>query len=145
MTQETLILADTEATLAFGRQLGETLPPNSVLLLDGDLGAGKTTLIKGLGKGLGILDPILSPTFTLINEYSRGRLPLYHFDLYRLSPAEVAELTPELYWDGIEVPPGITAIEWSERLPYHPPQYWQISLKLTSDEGREVLIVPPVG
>ncbi|MDB9315312.1 tRNA (adenosine(37)-N6)-threonylcarbamoyltransferase complex ATPase subunit type 1 TsaE [Spirulina sp. CS-785/01] len=144
MNQETLILADTEATLALGRQLGQKLLPNTVLLLDGDLGAGKTTLIKGLGEGLGILDPILSPTFTLINEYSQGRLPLYHFDLYRLSPAEVAELTPELYWEGVEVPPGITAIEWSERLPYHPPHYWQISLKLTPDEGREAVIVSPL-
>ncbi|MGB5596008.1 MAG: tRNA (adenosine(37)-N6)-threonylcarbamoyltransferase complex ATPase subunit type 1 TsaE, partial [Crocosphaera sp.] len=87
-----LILPNFEATKALGQQLGQNLPEGSVLLLKGDLGAGKTTLVQGIGEGLGITDPIVSPTFTLINEYNQGRLPLYHLDLYRLQPEEVVEL-----------------------------------------------------
>jgi tRNA threonylcarbamoyladenosine biosynthesis protein TsaE len=134
----TLHLPDAAATLTLGQHLGRTLPP-TVLLLSGDLGAGKTTLIQGLGQGLGIVDPILSPTFTLINEYTDGRLPLYHLDLYRLDPAGVATLYPELYWDGVEVEPGIMAIEWAERLPYLPPAYLDIHLH-TVEQSRQITL-----
>jgi tRNA threonylcarbamoyladenosine biosynthesis protein TsaE len=123
-----IFLADTAATCDLGRKLGQSLPPNSVVLLFGDLGAGKTTLVQGLGAGLGIRDSIVSPTFTLVNEYLDGRLPLYHLDLYRLHPSEVSGIEPEFYWEGIEVEPGITAIEWSERLPYYPARYLAIHL-----------------
>lgn len=130
-------LKSSEETQAWGRSLGETLGPNTVILLLGDLGAGKTTLIQGLGQGLAIEEPIVSPTFTLINEYHDGRLPLYHFDLYRLEGAEVDEIYPELYWEGEEVPPGIVAIEWGQRLSYLPEDYLQIELGFREDGGRQ--------
>lgn len=120
-------LPDMQATQSLGRALGEQLSAGSVLLLKGDLGSGKTTLVQGLGKGLGIT-AIDSPTFTLINEYTKGRLPLYHIDLYRLSPTEADGLFLETYWDGVEVEPGIVAIEWSERLTYLPPQPIEVAL-----------------
>ena len=108
--------------------MGRSLSPGSVLLLSGDLGAGKTTLVQGIGEGLNISEPIVSPTFTLIVEYLEGRIPLYHLDLYRLDPPQVPGVTPEIYWEGIEVEPGIMAIEWAERLPYLPEDYLQINL-----------------
>src|SRR4028118_407740 len=110
----TIFLADAEATRSLGLSLGQSLPAGSVILLEGDLGAGKTTLVQGIGEGLGISDPIVSPTFTLINEYMEGRLPLYHLDLYRLEAKQVAALNLETYWEGVEVTPGIVAIEWAE-------------------------------
>lgn len=126
-----LFLPDAAATRNLGIQLGRSLPIGSVLLLEGDLGSGKTTLVQGIGAGLGIEDAIDSPTFTLINEYLGGRVPLYHLDLYRLNATETAGVYPELYWEGIEVEPGIVAIEWSERLPYKPANY--LSIQLTDD------------
>ncbi|HLO87684.1 MAG TPA: tRNA (adenosine(37)-N6)-threonylcarbamoyltransferase complex ATPase subunit type 1 TsaE [Nostocaceae cyanobacterium] len=121
-------LPNTEATLKLGFTLGENLTAGSVILLEGDLGAGKTTLVQGLGKGLGISDSIVSPTFTLINEYTEGRLPLYHLDLYRLEPPEVKALNLATYWEGIEVEPGIVAIEWAQRMPYQPDSYFIVHL-----------------
>lgn len=134
-------LPNTKATQALGQRLGEQLPANSVLLLKGDLGSGKTTLVQGLGKGLGIGD-IDSPTFTLINEYTKGRLPLYHIDLYRLSMAEADALYLETYWDGVEVAPGIVAIEWSERLSYLPPSPVELVIKYLP-EGRQAILTAP--
>jgi len=133
----TRFLADAEATRSLGVTLGKSLPPGSVILLEGDLGSGKTTLVQGIGEGLGITDPIVSPTFTLINEYPEGRLPLYHLDLYRLQPQEVVALNLESYWEGIEFPLGIVAIEWAQRLPDKPHSYLKISLHAT-DTGRQV-------
>lgn len=138
---QSIHLANPEATLELGRKLAQTLSPNSVILLQGDLGAGKTTLVRGLADGLGITEPILSPTFTLINEYTEGRLPLYHFDLYRLEPSETAELFPETYWEGIEVDPGITAIEWAQRLPYKPPAYLNLELEHTPTGERRATLI----
>lgn len=133
----TISLANTAATQAFGKRLGECLPTGSTLLLEGELGAGKTTLVQGLGEGLGITDAIVSPTFTLINEYPEGRIPLYHFDLYRLDPTETQGLQPELYWEGMEVEPGIVAIEWAQRLLYRPSRYLEIHL-IHQGEKRQV-------
>lgn len=90
------------------------------MLLSGPLGSGKTSLTQGLGAGLGIEQTIDSPTFTLINEYSAGRLPLYHVDLYRLEGKAADSLYLETYWEGEEVEPGILVIEWAERLNYLP-------------------------
>lgn len=136
----TLMLADETATRELGMQLGKTLLPGSVLLLEGDLGSGKTTLVQGIGAGLGIADAVDSPTFTLVNEYLDGRVPLYHLDLYRLSPTEVAALSLETYWEGIEVEPGIVAIEWAERLPYKPDRYLVIQLTYNENAGRQVTL-----
>ncbi|MBW4680054.1 MAG: tRNA (adenosine(37)-N6)-threonylcarbamoyltransferase complex ATPase subunit type 1 TsaE [Microcoleus vaginatus WJT46-NPBG5] len=141
----TVSLANAAATHSFGRALGQGLPAGSVILLEGDLGAGKTTLVQGLAEGLGITDAVVSPTFTLINEYHEGRLPLYHLDLYRLEPAEVATLYLETYWEGIEMPAGIVAIEWAERLPYFPPSYLQIRLTYQAESGRQVELMPAGG
>ena len=131
-------LANAEATRSLGVTLGQSLPVGSVILLEGDLGSGKTTLVQGIGEGLGITEPIVSPTFTLINEYTQGRLPLYHLDLYRLEPVEVAALHPETYWEGVEFPLGIVAIEWAERLPYKPPIYLRVCLNYQGDGDRRV-------
>ena len=113
-----------------------------MILLEGDLGAGKTTLVQGIGEGLGITDSIVSPTFTLINEYLEGRLPLYHLDLYRLEPEEVTALNLESYWEGIEFELGIVAIEWAERLSYKPQRYLSICLNYSVDTGRQASLIP---
>ncbi|MBZ8180105.1 tRNA (adenosine(37)-N6)-threonylcarbamoyltransferase complex ATPase subunit type 1 TsaE [Oscillatoria salina] len=136
MTQQQIYLLDAQATFNLGKRLGETLPPGSVILLEGDLGAGKTTLVQGIGAGLGITQVIVSPTFTLVNEYLDGRLPLYHLDLYRLSANEIEGIYPETYWEGSEVSPGITAIEWGQRLPYKPSAYLELQLSLSPQSGR---------
>lgn len=138
----TLALADTTATQALGIALGKLLLPGDVLLLQGDLGSGKTTLVQGLGLGLGITEPIVSPTFILLNEYSEARIPLYHLDLYRLDPAEVDTLHIEAYWEGWEFPAGIVAIEWAERLPYKPSRYLSIALSATEAGGRQATLIP---
>ncbi|MEL7034539.1 MAG: tRNA (adenosine(37)-N6)-threonylcarbamoyltransferase complex ATPase subunit type 1 TsaE [Cyanobacteria bacterium J06592_8] len=139
----TICLENSQATYHLGQRLGELLVSGCILLLEGDLGAGKTTLVQGLGAGLAIRENIESPTFTLINEYHSGRIPLYHLDLYRLDPAEVEQLNLELYWEGIEVPPGITAIEWAERLTYKPRDFIQINLTYQLDQGRFAEIIYP--
>lgn len=123
-----ILLPTLETTLDFGCLLGKHLPPSSTLLLMGNLGAGKTTLVKGIGRGLGIKESIVSPTFTLINEYLDGRIPLYHLDLYRLESSQINSLYPEIYWEGVEVEPGITAIEWSQLLSIKPASYIKIEL-----------------
>jgi tRNA threonylcarbamoyladenosine biosynthesis protein TsaE len=137
-----IFLADTDATQQLGITLGETLIAGSVILLEGDLGAGKTTLVQGIGKGLGITDSIVSPTFTLINEYTEGRIPLYHLDLYRLEPQEVTGLNLESYWEGMEVTPGIVAIEWAERMPYKPDSYLIVHLTYGERGTRQAKITP---
>jgi len=137
-----LSLADADATRRWGVTLGQTLAAGSVILLEGDLGAGKTTLVQGIGEGLGITDPIVSPTFTLINEYPSGRIPLYHLDLYRLEPPEVAALNLENYWEAVEVPFGIVAIEWAEKMPYKPENYLRICLTYDGEGHRQAEMIP---
>ena len=135
-----LSLGDTKATQELGKLLVTFLPPNSVVLLFGDLGAGKTTFVQGLGEGLGITTPIVSPTFTLVNEYLEGTMPLYHLDLYRVeNKSAIAQLFPETYWEGKEITPGITAIEWAERLPYFPSSYLQVKL-LKTNASRQAMV-----
>lgn len=106
--------ANSEAeTRAIAAALAPTLAPGAVLLLSGDLGAGKTAFVRGLAEGLG-LDPdeVTSPTFTLVHEYRGGRLPLIHVDLYRLDRAELDEIG----LDQDLAATGVTAVEWAERL-----------------------------
>jgi tRNA threonylcarbamoyladenosine biosynthesis protein TsaE len=103
-----------DETAAVGRELGATLSAGDVLLLYGDLGAGKTAFVRGLAEGLGAdRDEVSSPTFTLIQEYRGGRLPLFHVDLYRIEdPREFDELgLDEIAED------GVLAVEWAEKLP----------------------------
>jgi tRNA threonylcarbamoyladenosine biosynthesis protein TsaE len=103
-----------EETSSLGRKLAATLQAGDVVLLYGDLGAGKTAFTKGLAEGLGVSrDEVSSPTFTLIQEYRGGRLPLFHVDLYRLNdPREIEDLgLDEIAAD------GVIAIEWAEKLP----------------------------
>ncbi len=135
-------LKDQTATHKLGVDLGQSLPTGSVILLQGDLGSGKTTLVQGIGEGLGIKELIVSPTFTLINEYTAGRIPLYHLDLYRLEQEDVAQLHIESYWEGIEVQEGIVAIEWAERLPEKPLNYLHIYLTYHQQSGRIAEIIP---
>lgn len=135
-----LDLPDTEATHKFGVKLGRSLAAGTVILLQGDLGAGKTTLVQGIAEGLEIQDSVESPTFTLINEYLIGRIPLYHLDLYRLEPEEAEALHLESYWDGLERDLGIVAIEWPERLQYKPDNYLQICLSY-QDNGRQIEVI----
>jgi tRNA threonylcarbamoyladenosine biosynthesis protein TsaE len=129
-------LPDANATQMLGMELGQSLTAGGVLLLTGDLGSGKTTLVQGLAQGMNIVDSIVSPTFTIINEYFSGRLPLYHLDLYRLTDAEVDDLHLESYWLGLETELGIVAIEWAERLSYLPDDYLRIELTYDSVDGR---------
>jgi tRNA threonylcarbamoyladenosine biosynthesis protein TsaE len=100
-------------TRAIAATLAASLQPGAVVLLSGDLGAGKTAFVRGLAEGLG-LDPgeVTSPTFTLVHEYRGGRLPLIHVDLYRLDRADLDEIG----LDQDLVAEGVTAVEWSERL-----------------------------
>jgi len=105
-----------DETERFGVDFAKTLPPVCVVALHGELGAGKTVFVKGLAKGLGIDSPVVSPTFTIVNEYE-GAPPLYHFDLYRLSRAEeLLDIGFEEYASG-----GVCVIEWPEiAAPYLP-------------------------
>ena len=98
-------------TEAIGEALGRTLSPGSVLAYRGDLGMGKTAFTRGLARGLGCTGRVTSPTFTIVNEYEGGRLPLFHFDMYRLGSAD------ELYdigWEDYLARGGVCAVEWSE-------------------------------
>jgi tRNA threonylcarbamoyladenosine biosynthesis protein TsaE len=101
-------------TARLGRELAASLGAGSVVLLYGDLGAGKTAFVRGLAEGLGVSpDEVSSPTFTLIQEYRGGRVPLFHADLYRLTdPREIDELGLEDVAEG-----GVLAVEWADKLP----------------------------
>ncbi|MBD2105092.1 tRNA (adenosine(37)-N6)-threonylcarbamoyltransferase complex ATPase subunit type 1 TsaE [Leptolyngbya sp. FACHB-261] len=135
-----LSLPSAEATLTLGQFLGRTLEAGSVLLLNSGLGGGKTTLVQGIGQGLAIPELVLSPTFTLIEEYLDGRLPLYHMDLYRLEPREVEDLHLEDYWEAQQVEPGIVAVEWAERLVAPPPATLDFRWLEVDETQRRVLV-----
>ena len=109
-----------EETFALGKALGEKASPGQIYTLDGDLGTGKTVFTQGVAAGLGITEAISSPTFTIIQEYDTGRLPLYHFDVYRIGDIEEME---EIGYDDYFFGDGICLIEWAdlirEILPEH--------------------------
>lgn len=120
-----------------GRQIGAFLLPNEVVALTGTLGAGKTTLIQGIAAGLGVKDYVTSPTFIIINEY-QGRLPLYHFDLYRLEDlGSIEELGVEEYFQR----GGVCLIEWAERMTeLLPAKRETIEIKLIDENEREICV-----
>ena len=103
-----------EQTEAFGRALAARLQPGDVIAYTGDLGAGKTALTRGIAAGLGIEETVLSPTYTIVNEYRSGRIPLFHFDLYRIGSED--ELF-EIGWEDYLAQGGVCAVEWSENVP----------------------------
>ena len=100
-------------TEELGRRLGERVAPGTVIAYTGDLGAGKTAFTRGLAQGLGVPGQVTSPTFTIVNEYEGGRLPLFHFDMYRLGSAD--ELF-DIGWEDYLARGGVCAVEWSENV-----------------------------
>lgn len=110
-TFRSLSIRNEEETRTFGHQLADQLGPGSIVALIGDLGTGKTTLSKYIAEGLGITEVVTSPTFTIVQEYHSGRLPLYHFDVYRIGDiSEMEELGYEEYFFG----DGVSLVEWAD-------------------------------
>ena len=132
----TFISNSAEETNSFGRQFAGTLRPGDVLALTGELGSGKTEFVKGLADGLASKTGATSPTFTLIHEYSGGRLPIYHFDFFRIEDQSAAErLGLDEYFFG----DGISVIEWADKFPDLIPQsaHW-ISFETRSETQRGI-------
>ena len=141
-----LFLASSNATHTRGIALARELPKGSVLLLSGELGAGKTSLVQGIAAGLGISEAVTSPTFALAQHYSHPNEPLQpvlvHLDLYRL---ELPEAADELFAQEEELAAesgALLAVEWPQRLSFSPSVAWQLKL-LYCDDGRQLLISPP--
>ena len=122
-----------EETAALGESIGQNAVPGEVYTLIGDLGVGKTVLTQGIAKGLGITEPICSPTFTIVQIYEEGRLPFYHFDVYRIGDIEeMDEIGYEDYFYG----DGVTMIEWANLIEdILPPQYHQITIEKDLEKG----------
>lgn len=132
---KTITVDSAEQTMSIGQKLADFLQPRDLILLDGDLGAGKTTFTKGLAKGLGITRPIKSPTFTIIREYQDGRIPLYHMDVYRLEEGGGDDLGLEEYFNG----DGVNVVEWSKFVADElPNQYLRIVFKRDDSQGDNV-------
>jgi tRNA threonylcarbamoyladenosine biosynthesis protein TsaE len=135
----TITLADLDATQALGRRLGKLLFPGAVVALVGPLGAGKTHLVRAIAEGLEVRDSrlVTSPTFVLIQEYP-GRLPIYHFDAYRLTgEAPFADLGVHEYLEG----EGVCLIEWADRVAgCLPPMHLRITLRVTGETMREATL-----
>lgn len=129
-----MFLADADATDALGRRLGQAACAGDLLALSGDLGMGKSSLARAIGRGLGIERRMPSPTFVIANSYAEGRLPFQHLDLYRLCDAEELEqLGLEELFDG-----AVVAVEWAERFPeVLPPDHLRATL-VEAANGREV-------
>ena len=120
-------------TFDFGKSLGESAKAGTVYTLIGDLGVGKTVLTQGLAKGLEIQEPINSPTFTIVQVYEEGRMPLYHFDVYRIGDVEeMEEIGYEDYFYG----EGVTLIEWANLIEeILPEQYTEIKIEKDLEKG----------
>ena len=131
-----------ETTRALGRELARRLPKGAILLLQGPLGAGKTSLVQGLALACGIGEPITSPTFALAQHYPQGQPPLVHLDLYRLEAPGSAD---ELFLQEEEEARAINAlmaVEWPERLSIKLPEAWRLTLEHKGDERRAELTPP---
>ena len=122
-----------EETLMIGKLLGENAGPGEVYALIGDLGAGKTVFTKGFAQGLGIEEPVNSPTFTILQIYEEGRIPLFHFDVYRIEePEEMEEVGFDEYIDG----DGVCLIEWAGRIgELLPPDVIVVRIEKDLDRG----------
>jgi tRNA threonylcarbamoyladenosine biosynthesis protein TsaE len=137
--QLALVSERVERTQRLGEMLGNLLRAGDIILLTGELGAGKTALTQGIGRGLGVRETVNSPTFTILKEYA-GRVPLYHFDLYRIEdPAELEALGFEMYFGA----DGVAVVEWAERgedadgdETVWPADYLRIQLRTTGEQGR---------
>lgn len=124
-------------TRALAAELAATLAPGAVILLHGDLGAGKTVFVKGLAEGLGLTaDAVTSPTFTLVHEYQGGRLSLFHLDLYRLAATELDEVG----LDPDQAERGVVVVEWAERLSHAPSAAIVVAIGDLGGEAREVRV-----
>ena len=142
MPSQRFITNTPEETEALGARLARALEPGAVGAFTGDLGAGKTAFVRGLARGLGIRDRVTSPTFTIVNEYEGGRLPLFHFDLYRLGSAD--ELF-DIGWEDYLARGGVCAVEWSERMEeLLEPGTIRVDLRRGEDEDRRVITVEGV-
>ncbi|QIB70408.1 tRNA (adenosine(37)-N6)-threonylcarbamoyltransferase complex ATPase subunit type 1 TsaE [Aminipila butyrica] len=131
-----LVIKNEQETKEFGLKLADRLRPGSLVALIGDLGTGKTALTKYIAQGLGIQEAITSPTFTIVQEYHQGRLPLYHFDVYRVSdPDELFEIGYEEYFFG----QGVSVVEWADLiLELLPEEAIVIRIAYGSQEGERI-------
>lgn len=127
-----------EETMGWAEKMAAALRPGNVLALCGELGSGKTCFVRGLGRGFGLPPSVAvsSPTYVLVHEYRGGRLPLFHFDFYRLQkPEEALDLGLEEYFDG----PGVSVVEWADRFPGIFPKHTRwISFKVAGENAREI-------
>ena len=126
-----------EETEALGQRLAACLHPGDVIAYYGDLGAGKTAFTRGLAKGLGICEAVTSPTYTIVNEYLSGRMPLFHFDMYRLGSSD--ELF-DIGWEDYLTRGGVCAVEWSENVEDALEDAITICIRRLDDQEREVTI-----
>ena len=126
-----------EETERVGQALAQTLTAGAVIAFEGDLGAGKTAFTRGLAKGLGCSEPVTSPTYTIVNEYLSGRLPLFHFDMYRLTCAD--DLF-DIGWEDYLERGGVCAVEWSENVAEVLEYPILVSIHKTGDYSRTITI-----
>ena len=126
--------AETEAV---GEALAKILQPGTVIAYRGDLGAGKTAFTRGLARGLGYGEPVTSPTYTIVNEYLGGRLPLFHFDMYRLRSAE--DLW-DIGWEDYLDRGGVCAVEWSENVEEALDSFILVNIEKSGEENRRITI-----
>ena len=126
--------AETEAV---GAALGRIIPAGTVIAYRGDLGAGKTAFTRGLARGLGYNEPVTSPTYTIVNEYLGGRLPLFHFDMYRLGSSD--DLW-DIGWEDYLERGGVCAVEWSENVDDSMENAVYVTIEKTGEESRRITL-----
>ena len=142
MTADVITTTGEDETVAAGERFARALLPGAVVMLYGQLGAGKTAFVRGLARGLGAVDDLVSsPTFTIIQEYAGTGLTLYHVDLYRLEPKDVDDLGLDDLIDG----GGIVAIEWAERWTGRPDDAIEVRIEDRGEDRREIRIDLPRG
>lgn len=124
-------------TEAIAEKLAKVLTAGTVIAYRGDLGAGKTAFTRGLAKGLGCRDMVTSPTYTIVNEYLSGKMPLFHFDMYRLGSAD--DLW-DIGWEDYLDRGGICAVEWSENVEEALDRFILVNIEKTGDESRRITI-----